>query len=239
MIEKEIWFRNKDHQWLAGVLHIPNITKKHPAVIICHGFKRDKNQIIPLTLARNLSSQGFVVLRFDFLNCGESQGKFEDLTVTQQIKDTYSAIDFFETLKFVDKDRIGLAGLSLGGGVAVYVTAHDKRIKSLIAFSPRLNNSDTITENFTDEEVEQWRKKGKIHYYDVGRDKYWPMKSTYLEDCLKVNALPLAEKINIPSLLIQGDKDTAVSFEQNKEFFDRILVNKEIVYIKNCDHQYR
>ena len=68
MVEKKISFKNNKGQKLVGIIHIPDKNKKHPTVIICHGFKRTKEQIIPLVLSRNLSVNGFVVLRFDFAN---------------------------------------------------------------------------------------------------------------------------------------------------------------------------
>ena len=46
MVEK-ITFKNNKGQKLVGIIHIPNKKKKLPAVIICHGFKRTKEQIIP------------------------------------------------------------------------------------------------------------------------------------------------------------------------------------------------
>ena len=238
MIEKDFYFKNRSNKKLSATIHIPDGRGPFPALVICHGFKRDKNQIIPLTLSRNLSVNKFVALRFDFENCGQSEGSFENLTINQQIEDTYSALDYIEKVDFVDKSKIGLAGLSLGGGIAISAAVNDKRVKTLVAFSPIMRFSKIITKHFDEKGIEEWRKRGITQFYDQGRDRHWKLKNSFLEDCLNTDATPLAEKITIPSLLIQGDMDQAVSLKDNIAFFERVK-EKEVLIVKNCDHQYR
>ena len=239
MIEKEIWFKNNNKKKLSGIVHIPSGNGPFPAVVICHGFKRDKSQIIPLVLSRNLSVNGFVVLRFDFQNCGQSEGEFEDLTITQEIDDVYSALDYLETLDMVDKSRIGIAGLSLGGSVAAIATASDKRVKTLVAFAPGFTFKNIIIK-YAGIDREKWKEKGEVTFYDEGRDRYWTLKSIFWESCEGVNTGEFSEKVQVPTLFIQGHQDQAVSTEESEKFFAKISVErKEFLWLDNCDHQFR
>ena len=237
MIEKGVSFLNNNSQKLAGIIHIPTGKGPFPTVAICHGWKRTKEQVIPLTLSRNLSLYNFVSLRFDYHGCGESEGQEEDFTISQAVNDVVSALDYLEKLDYVDSQKLGLAGVSIGGGIVLAAAAQDRRVKSIAAFSPRLKFKDFILKYFSEEEIKKWKKEGVISYYDNRRDKIWRYKKTFLEDCLRVDVTSMAKDINIPTLLIQGRDDHNIPVQDNKDFFNK-LSNSKIYMIDHCDHSY-
>ncbi len=125
----------------------------------------------------------------------------------------------------------------LGGGIALATVAKDKRVKSVIAFSPRLKFKDFILKYFSEEDIKRWKKEGMISYYDKRRDKTWRYKKTFLEDCLKVDVTSMVNDIKVPALLIQGKDDHNVPIQENKKFFNDLNHN-QIYMIDNCDHHY-
>ncbi|MBU1037101.1 alpha/beta fold hydrolase [Patescibacteria group bacterium] len=241
MVEKKISFKNNKGQKLIGIIHIPDKNKKYPAVIICHGFKQTKEQIIPLVLSRNLSVNGFVVLRFDFANWGESDGHYSDMTFSQEIKDVDYATKYLLKQKFVAKKKIGLAGLSLGGGVTLIASANNPEIvKTVVAFSPAVDFYKIITKYFgKKDQIAKWKKGGYAYIYDQGRDIYWKFNLPFYYDSQKTKALDYVDKIKCPVLMIQGTKDNAVSISDNKKFYNLLKAPKKILLIKGGDHQYR
>ncbi len=115
---------------LKGVLHVPDgPAKPRPAIILCHGFGGSCRGAGHPELAQALTLAGYVVLRFDFRGCGQSEGERANVICLEEARDLHHAIDFLETQPGIDRDRIGVIGASLGGSVALHVTANDQRLK--------------------------------------------------------------------------------------------------------------
>ncbi len=128
-MEQAIGF-SSDGLALKGVLHLPDgAARPRPAIILCHGFGGSCRGAGHPELGQALTRAGYVVLRFDFRGCGQSEGERANVICLEEARDLRQAIDFLETRPEVDRDRIGVIGASLGGSVAIYVAANDKRLK--------------------------------------------------------------------------------------------------------------
>jgi uncharacterized protein len=115
---------------LRGLLHVPEgATHPRPAIILCHGFGGSSRGAGHPDLAKALERAGYVVLRFDFRGCGQSDGQKGNVICEEEVADLRHALDFLEAQASVDRERIGVIGASLGGSVALYVAATDKRVK--------------------------------------------------------------------------------------------------------------
>ncbi|MEM0385726.1 MAG: alpha/beta fold hydrolase [Nitrososphaeria archaeon] len=121
---------------VAGMLHVPNKIPA-PTIIFCHGFTGNRIEAHRLFVyaARELCNKGFTVLRFDFRGCGESEGSYNSITISDEVKDLGSAVDFLYNRNEVLKEKIGVVGLSLGGVVSILRTAEDERIKAVCTWS--------------------------------------------------------------------------------------------------------
>ena len=132
-------------QWeLAATLHYPlnttndGPTSRYPIVVICHGFvgNRIGSDRLFVTTARQLAQQGYLVLRFDYAGCGESQRDYGATTMESWIQQTRYVLDYALDIDGVDHERVILLGHSLGGAVALLTAANDKRIRTLVLWSP-------------------------------------------------------------------------------------------------------
>ena len=109
---------------LRGMLHVPDQRPgKVPFVILFHGFCDDRNEInfVHTELSRRLCERGIASVRFDFAGSGDSDGRFEDMTVSSEVEDGLAILDYVKSLDFVDQRRIAIHGLSMGGCVASMV----------------------------------------------------------------------------------------------------------------------
>ena len=109
---------------LRGMLHVPDQRPgKVPFVILFHGFCDDRNEInfVHTELSRRLCERGIASVRFDFAGSGDSDGRFEDMTVSGEVEDGLAILDYVKSLDFVDQSRIAIHGLSMGGCVASMV----------------------------------------------------------------------------------------------------------------------
>ena len=124
---------------LEGVWHLPEGEGPFPAVIVCHphplyGGSMSANVVFYLCQA--LAESSIAALRFNFRGVGKSGG--EHGGGIGERDDARAAIDFALASDNIDKNKIGLAGYSFGGGVAVPVAAADERVKRLALISPAL-----------------------------------------------------------------------------------------------------
>jgi uncharacterized protein len=131
-MERAIGFTS-DGLDLRGFLHVPGSAGKHPALVLCHGFGGSCRGAGHPELAKALEGAGYVVLRFDFRGCGQSEGRRGSVIVDEEIADLRHALDFLRQQPSVDKDRIGVIGASLGGSVAIEVAASDPRVRLCVA----------------------------------------------------------------------------------------------------------
>ncbi len=127
---------------LDGELHLPESDGPFPAVVVCHphplyGGDMDNNVVMAVCSA--LYKIAIATLRFNFRGVGNSGGSFGDGLGEQD--DVKAALDFLSTLKEIDSKRIGVAGYSFGGMVALPVALTDKRVKQLALISPALKET--------------------------------------------------------------------------------------------------
>ncbi len=124
---------------LEGVWHLPEGDGPFPAVIVCHphplyGGNMSANIVFGICQALALSN--IAALRFNFRGVGKSEGEFGGGTAEQD--DVKAALAFVLSTDNIDRNRIGLAGYSFGGGVAAAVAVGEERVKMLALVSPVL-----------------------------------------------------------------------------------------------------
>ncbi len=70
-------------------------------LIVCHGFSGSKEGGgKAISMGEYLSHHNITTLLFDFSGNGESDGKFEDITLSGQVEDLFSAVKFMLSLGF-------------------------------------------------------------------------------------------------------------------------------------------
>lgn len=153
---KKIFFVSEPGDTVPAYLLVPNdLTKPVPAIIALHqttqlgkkesvGIKGKSN----LAYGLHLVKRGYVVLVFDQICFGERHSKrtnhYGDAikfylahprwsVMGKMIWDVRRAIDYLQTLSFVDKEKIGCIGHSHGGYGTIFATAFDKRIKVAVS----------------------------------------------------------------------------------------------------------
>jgi len=119
---------------IVGMIHYGK--ENFPIAIICHGWAAHRFFQNFFYMQREMSKKGINVIRFDFKGTGESQGKWEDQTITSMLEDLDAIINFAKE-KFKN-DKICLVGHSQGAYVAFLKAARDKRIKCLVSWMGRM-----------------------------------------------------------------------------------------------------
>lgn len=234
-MQQKVTFQNSHGHKLAGVLHIPDKQGRFPAIIRIHGFMSNKDGKSSTTFAQEFKND-YVYLRFDLAGHGESQGEFDDLTMTRCIDDTKAAINFISKQEKIDKERIGIIGSSLGGAVAIYITANNPNIRAAVFLAP----VSDWKKNFNKEKwsPKKWEKTGERFFENRDTGKKKRLKYDYYKDAVSYNLYQEAEKIKVPTLIIQGTQDKSIPMETTTELVKH-LSNPHLEIIEDADHNFR
>ncbi len=100
-----------------------------PTLILVHGWGRNAERMMPYI--RKLHPMGYNLLAFDSRNHGSSTPE-KHPTVWTFTQDVLAAAKFLITSGRASSGRIGVIGLSVGGGAAINASALDDGIKSVI-----------------------------------------------------------------------------------------------------------
>jgi dienelactone hydrolase len=132
--------------YLGGNLYRPTVAKgSRPGVLVPHGhWKRGRLEDQPSysvpALAINLARQGYVVFAYDMVGFNDTRQtphSFGNTTyelwsftpLGLQLWNSIRALDFLESLPYVDSRRLAMTGASGGGSQTFLLTAVDDRIK--------------------------------------------------------------------------------------------------------------
>jgi pimeloyl-ACP methyl ester carboxylesterase len=121
---------------LRGVLHLPEAPPA-PALVLCHGFAGTRVEFgyMFVRLAERVAARGIAVYRFDFAGCGESDGDFADLAVSDQVDQVRTVLEELARHPGVDADRLSLLGMSMGG-LTASLAAAARPVRSLALWAP-------------------------------------------------------------------------------------------------------
>ena len=86
-------------------------------VVIGHGVTGNKDRPFVVALAEGLTAAGIDALRFSFAGNGDSEGRFEDCTISKEVDDLGSVLDAVGALD-AGARPVAFIGHSMGGIVA-------------------------------------------------------------------------------------------------------------------------
>lgn len=131
---------------LAGLLRLPadfNLSKDYPAVVVTGPMLSVKEQAQSV-YAERLTELGYVTLVFDGSYFGQSEGtpRQQELPDVKET-DIESAVDFLQSLPFVDSNRIGGLGICGSGSYMSVAGVKEPRLKAITAIVPAISDIST------------------------------------------------------------------------------------------------
>jgi len=221
---------NVGKERIFGICLTPSKKTKDIPLILTHGSGDNSLQYPLVHLARFLTNKGYLTFRFDFRGCGNSDGKEENYSLSSQIKDLEAVIDFIK--RKTRKRGVGLIAKSISCVPSFMLASEREDIVFIIA----LGAPYSIEKYWSEEELEEVKKRGYIFYkgfkygWKYGREMRNFQKK--YEECLK--------RVNIPVLLLNGEKDEKVSLDEAKTIFSALTSKKKkLEIIRNSDHSFK
>lgn len=212
---------------LGGTLTIPkNANGPVPAIVTITGSgQQDRDEYIPVAggyrpfrqVADTLGRRGIAVLRMDDRTIGMSGGTLG--TSADYADDIRAALAYLRTRKEIDANRLGLVGHSEGGMIGPMVAATDSRLRTLVVLAGPA---------YTGAEIVKFQQRYAVEHSPAiapeKRDSALKVaaammdsttsKDVWLNFFLKYDPIPTAKRVKTPTIILQGEKDQQVTFEQ-------------------------
>lgn len=232
-MEEKLYFQNSKGNKLCGILLNPTGDKNKLVVILVHGFHSSKDSGSWLTLKEELKNKNISSFRFDVFGHGESEGLFEDVTISEAVDDILKAIEFLRGLGYT---KIALAGSSFGGIASIMAASKTNTLSFLVLKCPvsEYNEKEFLTHR---EEFEKWKQTGYKTYYDEEGKEIYRVKFSFYEDAKYNNGYEAAPKIKVPTLIVHGDADRTVPISQSIKT-SKLISNCELKVVHGADHRF-
>ncbi|HHV8914782.1 TPA: alpha/beta hydrolase [Staphylococcus aureus] len=134
---KKVNFKSNNLNVVANMYFPENFDEnyQYPAIVVNHPAGGVKEQTAGL-YAERLANLGYVTMAYDASYQGESEGQPHNLeNPSSRVEDVRAAVDYFNTLDFIDDSRIGALGICAGGGYTIKAAQTEKRIKAVVGIS--------------------------------------------------------------------------------------------------------
>jgi putative redox protein len=214
---------------LAGVVDAPRNGVMNGFAIFAPCFTCNKNIKTAAYIARRLAERGIGVLRLDFRGLGESEGSFEQSTLTTNVEDVVAAAEFLGREYSAPKLLIGH---SFGGPAVVRAAA---KIPSCRAVTTINSPADPlhVTSYFADK-LDRIRSEGSVNVDIVGRP--FPMTRQFIEDLEKQNHPAAIANLGKALLICHSPNDDVVPATEALEMFQAARQPKSFLSLDGADH---
>jgi esterase/lipase len=190
-----------------------------PAVVCCNGLDSTKELVIWTGIGRSLTARGISVLCVDQPGSGEALRLKNLPGVHDSERWASRAVDYLETRSDVDKSRIGMFGLSLGGYFAPRAAAFEKRF-ALCAILGANHNWGELQKRRRHREGEN----PVPHYWD---HVMWvfgkPDIDTFMAWAPSMCLDGVVDKITVPFLVTHGSGDRQIPVEFAHQSYEQAV----------------
>lgn len=206
---------------LASTLVLPsgfNVEKDRcPMVVLMHGFMSRKD-LYPLpAIADALAKDGIASIRFDFNAHGKSEGRFIDMTVSNETADAKAVLEYAQSLPFVEKTA--LLGHSQGGVIAGLLAGQlentPSRPQCLVLLAPAaVLKDDAIAGRCMNAKYDPANPPEyvSVFFHKLGRK--------FIKEAQKLPIFETSSAFSGPVCIIQGEKDKIVPVEYSLRYKD-------------------
>lgn len=232
---EKIYIKNRKEQKIAII--IEKSLNPRGLVFITHGLGDSKDYPHIEMFGKCFRDNNYNVLRFDTCNSfGESDGRFEEASITNYYEDLEDVIAWSKEQSFYLEPFV-LCGHSLGAICsALFAEKYPAKVKALAPISCVVNGN-LSKEQYSKEELTDWEKSGWL-------TESWPrgevrLPWSYMEDEMKYDLLPDANKLTMSTILIVGEFDNCTSPRHQQILFDALPGQKGIYLIKGAPHTFQ
>ncbi len=218
---------------LQGLLRRPVVQAAGgatPVAVLMHGFMGSKEGQMFDLIADSLSRHGIASVRFDFNGHGQSEGKFEEMTVPNEIDDAKAIIDYARSLY---GGKVALLGHSQGGVVASMTAGQLEpgSIDAVVLMAPAaVLRDDAIRGNTMGALYDPIYPPETVQLFNGLK-----LGAGYIKSAAKLKIYETATKYQGPALVIHGTGDRIVPYTYGERFHS-IWPSSQLEILNEYDH---
>ncbi|OYX66067.1 MAG: alpha/beta hydrolase [Sphingomonadales bacterium 32-64-17] len=191
----------------------------HPCVVYCNGLDSCKEMLYWSRLPEALARRGVSTLCVDQPGTGEAL-RLQGLPVDPHSENWASkVVDWLEAQDEVDKARIGMTGISLGGHFAPRAVAYEPRFASGAVWGANHNWREV-----QDKRMEREGENPVPHYW---AHVHWAFgakdQDDFLEKSTDMNLNGHMDRITVPFLVTHGAHDRQISAAYADDLYDQLV----------------
>ena len=215
-------FLENNGQKIFTLVH--DMGKDTPVVVMFHGFTGNhiEHCFIFARLSRELEKVGISSIRFDFRGSGDSEGTFEEMTLSSEISDA-KVVAKYARKRFLKK--IGVSSLSMGGTVAL-LTVKEIQPDALCLWAPAAKNTEVFRKSGISPSLSENLDAGGL-----------AISPKFTDEILKFDAFSQAKFYEGPVLILHGTDDPTVPFEHSKALMKEFK-RAELIGVEGSDHTF-
>jgi dienelactone hydrolase len=200
----------------------PRASANSPAPCMVHfdGFDAYKEMLYLNGMPDALAARGISTLIVDHPGVGEAL-RLKGMTVEPQIEKPASAsVDYLETRADVDRDRIGMMAISMGGYYAPRAAAFEKRFKACVAWGGNYDWGGVQRARYENTKI----GRPVPHFWDHMK---WALGKPTVEEALafadQINLRGVLHQIKCPILISHGENDRQIAVKYAQLTYDECI----------------
>lgn len=204
---------------ITGLFHKAPVDGPAPCVVYCNGLDSMKEMLWMGGFPKALAQRGIHSICVDQPGTGEAL-RLHDLPATPHSEEWASAwVDYLETRDDVDKSRIGMTGISLGGHFAPRAVAYEPRFASGAAWG--------ANHNWHEVQYKRMQREGENPVPHYWGHVFWVFGAKDMDDFLEktkdMNLNGHMDRIKVPFLVTHGVQDRQISKDYAQQAFDQLI----------------
>ncbi len=210
---QSISFQSREDKVILKGWFLPAQTEQAKMTIIfSHGYRSNRleSKLPALKLAKDLVTNGFHVLMYDFRNCGESPGSMTSVGMLEK-RDLLGAVDWVKANLI---GPIGLIGFSMGASTSLIAAAETPEVMCVVSDSSFTRLSEYMNEN-----LHVWSKFPHFPFTPIILMMFRWMAKMNADDVYPLHAANLIYPR--PILFIHGDQDRAIPKKSSIQMFQQ------------------
>jgi len=204
-----------------------------PTVLWLGGFHSEMTGTKGEALAAWAVSHGRAYLRFDYFGHGQSEGRFEDGTISRWRGDALAVIDR------LTEGPLVLVGSSMGGWLACLAAlARPERVAGMVLIAPAADFTQALmSPSLSPQAHAALARDGRWIRLSEYDGEGYPITRALLDDGARWTILPGPVAIEVPVRILQGARDSDVPWEHALKLA-RALRTPDVVFtlIGDGDH---